>query len=364
MEADRIMSHKRKSGPVGRPESSPGAGVLTGRGTGRFRPNLYWIFLLSFLAVAPGGTAFALAESTSRVIDRIVAVVNGEVITLSEMDEAKARNRLHLDIPDPVRVSSTDSDPAPTDREILNRLIDQKLQVQMARKNGIEVEPSEVDKLLAEIRNNGRYYTETDLQEALGREQLSLDRYRKDVENEIMILKLANREIKSGIFIDQKELRVYYDDHQDRFRMPDSVHLRQILLRVQNEEQEPEVMEKARQLVARIRAGEDFQMLAKGFSEGPDAKDGGDLGFLEKDHLLPAVSQALNGLEAGGLTDPVRTAVGVQIFRVEELTEGKFKPFESVEDEIRDTLYQEQALRRYEAWLQTIRNSAQVEIKF
>jgi peptidyl-prolyl cis-trans isomerase SurA len=323
------------------------------------------LFLISGLLMAVGTqTAFAVPDSQSQVIDRVLAVVNGEVITLSELNEAKARFRLHLEIPDPIRMNSTDSDPVPGDRELLNRLIEQKLQLQLARKNGIQAETSEVDGLLEEIRRNGRYYTEGDLREALRKEQISVDRYRKNIENDIVILKLANREIKSGIFIDQEELKSYYEKNSDRFRLPDKVRLRQILLLVPSPDREQEIQEKAGEFAARIRNGADFQSLAETYSQGPNAKDGGELGFLETAHLLPAVTQALKGVEAGGVTGPVRTTAGVQIFQVEEISAGQVQPFESVEDAIRDALYQEKAARRYEEWVQNLWNSGQVEVKF
>ena len=311
----------------------------------------------------------ALAQSDRNVVlDRIVAIVNGEIITLSELEEAIARMRMglsELDSPEndnPRNLSQTD--PHLLEREVLNQLIERKLQIQLANKRGVTAEPEEVNQALDEIRQRNGFNTNKAFQETLTKNRLSLDQFKNDVRDHLVILKLANREVRSTILLDKEELLDHYKKHQDRYAQPDEIHLRQILLRIPSPEAKEKVQKKAEELLSQLRNGTDFVSLATQVSEGPEARDGGDLGFIKKGELLPYVEQSIFRLSPGEISDPIETLAGIHIFRVEEIRTGQISPFEEVEQEIREGLFQERSSALYGEWLQNLRDTAQVEIRF
>jgi len=302
------------------------------------------------------------------VLDRIVAIVNGEVITFSELKEAMTR--MQLGLPDLGTAVNTKAEslrspvPHPPEREALNRLIERKLQLQLAQRRGITVESEEVEEALEEIKKRNGISTDEALEKALLADRSNLDQYKSDLREQLLILKLANREVKSGILLNEEELREYYQNYLDRYSLPDEIHLRQILLRIPQPELKEVVWQKAQEMVAQLRAGTDFKSLARQESSGPEAKEEGDLGFVKKGQVLPLVEQAISGLAPSEVSDPVITSAGVHIFYVEEVKTGQIRPFEEVKQQIRESLFQERSAKSYSEWLQNLRDAAQVEIRF
>jgi peptidyl-prolyl cis-trans isomerase SurA len=323
--------------------------------------------MLALVLAGPTGLMLSSvhADTAPALLDRIVAVVNDEVITLSELNEAKARLRLTFDTPR-FFPSPTDGAVGPEheDREVLRQLIERRLQVQMARKRGIVVTSEETDQFLMDFRAQNGLLNDSDFEEALQKEDLTPEQYRRDAEEQLMILKLATREAKEGILLDEKELLRYYEEHRDDFRLPDGYRLRQILLSVPDPDQEEEVLQEARNLVFNLRSGADFGAMVAQYSRGPEAKDEGRLGFVERSFMLPEVEVAVTDLPPGGISDPVRTAAGVHLFLVEEVQRGAIRPFKEVRPAVRDKVFQQHVAKRYQQWVGQLRREAHVEIKF
>jgi parvulin-like peptidyl-prolyl isomerase len=330
--------------------------------------TLFLVVLLAWAGPILVEDKASAQSSQNAVLDRIVAIVNGEIITLSEFQDAMARMRLGLSgLSLPTNDNSQDlgqTDPHLLEREVLNQLVERRLQLQLAYKRGITVNPEEVDQALNEIRERNGLKTSEALQQALTLNRLSLDQFKNDLRDHIMILKLANREVRSTILLDEKQLLDYYESHPDRYAQPDEIRLRQILLRVPRSQSKQDTLKKAEELVTRIRNGADFRSLAQEVSQGPEAKDGGDLGFIKKGELLSYVEKILFDLSPGEISDPIETQAGIHIFRIEEVKTGQIRPFEEVKQEIRESLFQERSAALYGEWLQNLRDAAQVEIRF
>lgn len=325
-----------------------------------------WIGLF-MNSICCSGQALAEANRTSeKTMDRIVAVVNGKVITLSELKEAMAQIRLGLSLPGMLTVPTVNAvNPKAVsfEREVLNHLIEREMQFQHAQRQGIRVSSNEVNQLLREIRDKNGLYTDAVFQNALIQENLTLKQYTQDLKKQLMILKLANQEVNSGILLDEKELREYYSNHLGQFSLPDEVHLRQILLEIARPELKESVTQKAARIAEELENGADFLSLARQYAQDTGSGGTHDLGFVKKDQILPIVKETIRDLKAGGISAPVETSLGIHIFQVLEIRTGQHKPFEEVASLIREKLFQERAKERYHEWLQDIRNTAQVNIK-
>jgi peptidyl-prolyl cis-trans isomerase SurA len=327
--------------------------------------TIFFILLFGWSGLTAQQAPAVANAASGTLLDRIVAVVNGEVIALSELKEAMALMRFGVNLPGSLTSSASRVKPETVslEREALNQLIERKVQLQLARKRGISVEPNEIEQLLREIINKNERHTDESFRNALARENLTLERYMKNLEEQLIIFKLATREVKSGILLDEKELHDYYLNHLDRYTLPDEIHIRQILLDLPGPELNESVLEKARMLIALLNNGADFQSLAREHSHNTGGEESGDLGFIKKNQLLPAIEKAIHGLQPGEISDPVETHAGIYILMVEEIREGQHKPFDEVKPLIRETLFQERSAQRYHEWLQDIRNAAQVNIK-
>jgi len=298
--------------------------------------------------------------SDAATVDRIAAIVNGEIITTSDLQSAAARARLGL------LTLAPDGSPSRrpiSEQEVLGELIDQKLQLQLARKRGITVEPDEIEKAVEDVKQKNGLTTDEALQKALKEEHSSLDQYKNGLKDQILILKLVNREVRSGVILSDRDIRAYYEEHPERFRTPPQYHLHQIFISLAKSD--PSTFDQTVQNAAdQLKNGAEFQALVKQYSEGSGPNSDGDLGNLKADQMLPEVRQAIERLKPGEVSEPIKTAVGAHIFRLDEILPPKVRPIEEVRPEIQELLYQERSAEIYEKWLKDLRASAQVDVKY
>jgi peptidyl-prolyl cis-trans isomerase SurA len=319
------------------------------------RALMVMALLLSAVWIQPpaiGGTS---------TVDRIIAVVNGEIITSSDLQSAAAQSRLGLLTLSPDGMISQRPS---SEQEILEQLINQRLQLQIARKKGITVGPEEVEKAVADVKLKNGMTTDSTLQKALQEEQADLDQYKNGLKDQIMIVKLVNREVKSGVVLGDEEMRSYYADHSNQFLSPMQYRLRQIYIPLSQPGSAQTAEQTARNVEEQLKNGADFQALVKRYSIGPELKDNGDLGTVRADHMLPEIRQAIESLKPGEFSNPVKSASGIHIFRLDEVQPPKPRPFEEVRSEIQERLFQERSAELYEKWLKDLRTAAQVEIKY
>ncbi|HTN42413.1 MAG TPA: peptidyl-prolyl cis-trans isomerase [Nitrospiria bacterium] len=298
---------------------------------------------------------------TTAPVDRIAAIVNGEIITASDLQSAAARARLGLLALTP---DGTPSRTPPSEQQLLGQLIEQKLQLQLAQKRGITVEPEEIQKAVDDVKQKNGMPNDAALQKALEEEHSSLEQYKKGLQDQIMILKLVNREVKSGVLLSDQDIRAYYEEHPGLFRTPMEYHLHQIFIPVSKFDTSSTFDQTVRNVADQLKSGADFQALVQQYSEGPDRNANGDLGNLKAEQMLPEMRQAIEHLKPGEVSEPVKTATGAHIFRLDEIIPPQTRPIAEVKPEIQERLYQERSAELYEKWLNDLRASAQVEIKY
>jgi len=300
------------------------------------------------------------AGGTSNV-DRIIAVVNGEIITSSDLQSAAAQSRLGLLTLSPEGMTSQRPS---SEQEILEQLINQRLQLQIARKRGITVGPEEIEKAVADVKLKNGITTDSALQRALQEERTDLGQYKNGLKDQIMIVKLVNREVKSGVVLSDVEIRSYYADHSNQFLTPMQYRLHQIYIPLSQPDPAQTAEQTARDVEEQLKNGADFQALVKRYSSGPEVKDNGDLGAVRADKMIPEIRQAIESLKPGEFSSPDKTPSAVHIFRLDEIQPPKPRAFEEVKTEIQERLFQEQSAELYEKWLKDLRTTAQVEIKY
>jgi parvulin-like peptidyl-prolyl isomerase len=302
----------------------------------------------SLLALGAGLLA-AFPVQAASLQDRIVAVVNTEVITLSELEEevgdAKAQVRQRY------REAELTQRLRQIDYMGLNRMIERKLQLQIAKRRGIKVTEEEVKDAIVRLRRLGEKPDENDPKEmALIKDQLTA-------------LRLINQQVQSSLLVSGEEVLRYYQQHRDRFMLPPEVRISQILIALGPGSELLDVREKAQEVYALIKKGERFEELAAKYSDGPEGRRGGSLGYIRPGDMLPQIQKAIEQAPPGSVTEPIASSIGMHIIRVDDRKPPQFRPFEEVKEDVRNLVYQLKSEEAYIEWIKEQKDKNYIEIR-
>jgi peptidyl-prolyl cis-trans isomerase SurA len=308
----------------------------------------------------------AVSESEGKVIEEIVARVNNEVITRSEFEHSKVtaeedaksdcQNRC---TPEQLKALTEDRQ-----KNALRDLIDQSLLVQRAKDMGISVEP-EVIKQLDQIRIENKLPSMEALEEAVSNQKMNWEDFKNNIRTGLLTKKVITSEVGSHINVTKEEIQKYYDEHKSEFVRPEQVALRSIEINTtgKDEAEVAELKKKAETALKRIQDGEDFGEIAKRYSDGSTAKQGGYLGVYKRGELSKELEETVFTMKKNGLTGVMETKQGFLIMQVLEHYDEGEQALAKVQNEIEGKLYDqrlEPALREY---LKTLREESYVVIK-
>ena len=305
------------------------------------------------------------------VVDRVVAEVNNEVITLSEIEEEGKGmfKRIALEVPPEDRISAIEQ----LRKDILRSMIDQKLIRQEATKQGLMVTSEEIDEMVEQmlLANN---MSREELNAQLEQSGVDEAAYRSSIESQIYQRKLLSREVTSRIVITEEAILDYYDTSYTKHIPEGGYYLLQIGIgwgETESAEIDPAVLEE-RKLSARQRAervhklaqsGNDFKELARKFSDLPSAAEGGDIGVFEESEMASYMRGAVTALNPGQVSAIIETPVGYQFFKLLSSKEGgivTIAPYSEVKEEIREKLYDQELRIEFEEWIEEIRSEAYI----
>ena len=312
---------------------------------------------------ATAGLALLALPAQAAVVDRVVAVVNKDVITLSELNRAfePYRQRLEAAYEGMQREKAV----AETRMTLLNRMIDALLMEQESRKTGIVVRDEEVSDAIKDLLVK-RNLTQEDLLKGLVQEGTTLSAYKKEIRDQLMRIKLIRRDIKSKVAVTDEEIGEYYRKHREDYEGKESVRIKQILLLVPKGG-DPAAREKLRaqagEIHRRLLGGESFDQLSARYSEGPAAASGGDIGYIERGVIIPEVEKAAFSLPLYQISGVIESDVGFHIIQVADRRGAGIKAVESVREEIREKIDREKMEKKFEEWLEALRKKSHIEIR-
>jgi peptidyl-prolyl cis-trans isomerase SurA len=296
------------------------------------------------------------------MIDRIVARVNDEVITLSELQEEG------LPLFERLRASYTgkelESHVQRAEREFLEQLILRRLQLQYASQVGINASDSDINAALRDVlsRNN---LTQEKLTDLLTQEGLTLQDYKDRLREQIVLARLMNQAVRSRVSVDASEVDAYFKAHQDEFNQPAQARVRHIFFRVEPgaaSSQLDGVRERASRVLQEARNGGDFASLAQRHSEDATAGNGGDLGFIRRGQALPEFEEVIFAMQAGDISEVIRTSNGLHIVKIEAFSKGSEQSFPEIKAEIERRLLQGKMEQRFQDWTNELKDRAFIEI--
>lgn len=306
-----------------------------------------------------------LAQTKSVVVEEVIARVNNDVITRSDLERARneMRQEQQQDCPK-CAPEEINEKVAAEDKNVLRDLIDNSLLVQRGKDMNVNVE-TEVVKRLDEIRIQNNIASMEDLETQIDKSGVSYEDFKSNIRNQLLQQEVIRHEVGSKIILDHAELQKYYDEHKSEFVRPEQVTLREIFVSTEGkpESEIPELRKKADGLLQRVKGGEDFGELAKHFSDGSTAKQGGDLGKFEHGQLASNIDQAVFMLQRLQTTDVMPTKTGFLILQVGEHYAAGQQPEDKVENEIMDHLYNAQLRPGLRAYLEKLREDSYVMVK-
>lgn len=308
--------------------------------------------------VVPSATP-APAAPPGRVLNRVAAVVNGEVITLRDLEERAGPEWKAAE----AQAAGPARDKARREllRTVLDTAVSEKLIEAQARELGVEVTEAELDAVVEDVKKNNRL-DDAAFERALAQEGLTLEMLRQRFRKMLVARKVIGSRLADRIRVADEDVKAYWQQHPNEFLADFEVRVRHIFLKVASPNDEPRARAQGEKLLARLQAGEDFAEVARQASEGPSAADGGDLGWVKRRLLEREVENAAFALEPGQLSGLVRARAGFHILRAEERRGGEPRPFDQVKDEIRSRLNAEQAEGHQQQYVAELRKNALVEV--
>jgi len=297
------------------------------------------------------------------VVDRIVAVVNDEIITLYDLNENLKPYEANIQAlgyaPEKKRETLFK-----LRADLLNKLVDEKLADQQIKKNNITITTQEIDATIERMKES-RSYTDEDLRAGLAEQGLTIEEYRENLKKQLLRGKLVNREVKSKIVITSEDVEKYYNEHAEKYAAEKKYHIWNIFVRFSqmvDESQKQTALGKMEWVLRQLQDGRSFESLAAEKPNSPTSPEGTDLGLFRLDELSPQLQDVVRELKAGEFSSILETDRGYQIIYVQKIIGTNPKTLAEVKSEIEDVLYNEAIDNRYNTWLSKLRERSHIKI--
>jgi len=292
------------------------------------------------------------------LLDRVVAIVNQDVITWSELYKA-----MEADASPKVKELRDDEKRKifkENETFFLETLINVRLQLQEAKNMGIRVSDEELQEAIGNIQKKYSM-SEAAFGESLKIEGFTYAEYKKRLREQIIISKLVNMEIRNKIVITDEDLKKFATENKEVLENTERYKISQILLKKQKDTDNSKIEEKAGELLRKIEQGGSFSDLAQQYSEDPSAKAGGDLGLLKKSQLNKIFIDILSAMKPGDVSKPFWTESGLHIIKLESRAEAKNK--DEAREEAKNILINKIYAERFNAWIKSLREKSFIEVK-
>jgi peptidyl-prolyl cis-trans isomerase SurA len=319
-------------------------------------------------AASPAAPSAAFPAATTPkidVIEEIIAKINGDIVTRSEVDRQMAEARAEL-MRQKVGGEELEKNLAERQKDVLRELIDQDLLVQKAKELNISVE-ADVIKRLDQLR---RQYNVPSMEafEKFVTEKggMHYEDLKDQIRTQLLTERVIQQEVGRRINVTHEEIGKYYEEHKKDFIRPEEVRLQQILISTEGKDAKeiPALEKKANDVLARLKKGERFGEVASKFSDDKEsAQTGGDIGFWKRGVLDKSIEEMVFNAKRGFLSDVLKRPNGFLILRVEERHQAGLAKLEDVEQEIQEKLYYPKMQPALRAYLTQLRQSAFIEIR-
>jgi peptidyl-prolyl cis-trans isomerase SurA len=350
---------------------------------------------LCLLILALPSLSGLAASQSGQVVEEIITRVNGQIVTHSEFDRSKDQLKEECKQQDAANPDKCFSD---KEKDVLRDLIDQQLLLEKGKDLGINAD-TDLIKRLDQMRKEMKLESMEDLEKAAAEQHISFEDFKQNMRNQIITQKVIGDQVGGHLSITKDEMQKFYDEHKNDMQQPEEIRLSEILVAPAKpqlssnpppsappdasaatdaaaqkaaEETARQAAEaaslsaaeaKAKDLLDQIRKGATFEDIAKKFSDGPSAADGGALGIFKRGQLAKELEDKTFAMKAGEVTDVIRTKQGYVILKVVEHQAAGIPPLKTVEPRIQDALYYEKLQPALRAFLTKLREDAYIDYK-
>lgn len=316
-------------------------------------------------AVTPQAPPAALPTPTAitaggSVVEDVVVRVNDQIISRSDLERSQAQLQQELQ-----QQNVPADEAAERQKGLLRDMIDQQLLLSRAKELNLTAD-AEVIRRLDEIRKQNKLDTMEDLEKAARSQGVSFEDFKSNIKNGILTQQVVRDEVGRHLQMTQGQEQAYYAAHKQDFEQPEQVRLSEILIPTAADAKDDIVAQaqaKANDVAAKVQGGGKFEDLAKTFSGGPTASQGGDLGLFKRGALAKVLEDKTFILKAGESTAPIRTRQGFVILKVTEHQDAGVPPIKDVEPQIQEAMYMQQLQPALRAYLTKLREEAYIDIK-
>ena len=318
--------------------------------------------LLRSVVPAAVGAVVALhlgATISADTVEKILAKVNGQIVTMTEIDE-------ELDL----QLERLGPAPNPEDdqrrreelrKQILDRVIDNLLVMQVAEERGLRVPARFFDEWKANVMKEMKIEDEEEFVRQIAIQGLSVEDLKEQFETGILVQEVRRTEVDNKVAVSEPEIEKRYRERIQDYTEPEKIRLREIVVRYE-EGSQAEARSKAERLLQDLQQGADFAEVARLHSESDSAEAGGDLGFFEKGELTESLAEAAFALNPGDVSDIVDLGAAFYVLLAEEKTEEKTKPLDEIRNEIAESIYNEKMTQEMEKYILRLRERAIIEV--
>ncbi|MDI6800653.1 MAG: peptidylprolyl isomerase [Thermodesulfovibrionales bacterium] len=309
------------------------------------------IFILCALILVSA----AIADSAI-LLDKVMAIVNKEVITWSDLYKA-----MEFEATEDIK-SLKEADRRKFFKEaemiFLENLINMRLQLQEAAKTGVSASEDDINKAIGNIKKK---YSMTDemFKQAISKEGFTLNEYRKKLSEQITMGRIVDQEVRSRILVTEGEIDRYLSERKELAKESEGFNISHIFLRKTEDRKQAE--ERAKDIYKKIKAGENFSDLARQYSEDVSARSGGDLGFIKKSDMSKEFLEVLSKMKNGEVSEPFLSEAGIHIIKLN--SKAEIKSEQDLRESVRMKLLEEKFNKQYRDWIKGLRERAYVEIK-
>jgi len=303
-------------------------------------------------------TFLAAGIARGEVVDKIAIIVNDDVITEGEinrlMEPAYQKYRNAYSGSKLIKVLDD------TRQKVIEQLIEDKLMLGEAKRENIDVSDKEVDERLDEAARH--FESKKSFEEALADQHIKIKDLRQRYREQLMVKKTIDKKVGSRVVMTPIDVSNYYNSHISEFAVPAEVKLWNILIKPDpvNPQKRYELV---REILRRLREGGDFAALAKVYSEGPNASEGGLMGYVRKGDLLPEIEKVVFDMKAGAISGMVQTSLGYHIFKVEDRKETRTLSFPEAHRQVEEAVFRDKIREKAKAWVEGLKKNAYIAFK-
>ena len=322
------------------------------------RFSIWMCFMMCGICTLASG-----ATAENQVVDRIVAVVNQDIIVLQDLEEIMTplRRELAKSGQPPEQASALLYEKR---KQVLESLIDQKLMLQSTGKYDLNVDDKEVDAAIERMKAANKL-TDESLREALLQQGITIEKFRESFREQILLGRIEHLEVRSRVLITEADVKAEYERNAEKYGGKPQYKLRHLMKRpndLMDESNRQTTYAKMVEAREKLNEGVPFADVVAAYADPEFSEAGGELGVFALDDLAPALKAEVDKLSPGQCTPIIDMGQGFQIIFLEKIIQGSGTPFEKVADDIEKELKQKAITQKRQEWLKGLRSHAHIKI--